>query len=405
MTETPYNSLSDHDFAERIRAGIQSADSADARWVDQKVTYDNLYLVANSIERAFRDDVWFDRFDVAKIASIQQGIKREYGKPEVNDQSAANEYDKFFAQPLNALAHAGVLDSRIVSRTRQYRVRDRSLLRYIARDETQARTFLIEYLEQTLRAFGWWWRFEDYVKSDQTQEDYRDLKSQFLPLLEDTTGVGSRGTAQPGVEAGRIFTKVMNPLAFKYLARGSERGRVMEGIPSRFDLVYNRPNFRDLNSRKPKNQTRKQFSQEREQEAALLPDQTDVTRTMREVRKYHRDVSEVPYSGGGKARHVHHIFPKSQFPQLSEVEENLLAITSGQHLFEAHPNGNTQTVEPVFQRNALVYKLRSVRNSVEKQDGMYSYEGLAKVLEIGYGIPRPESNYAAIKAAIISQIH
>lgn len=405
MTETPYDSLSDQDFAERIRAGIQSADSAGARWIDQKVTYDNLFLVANSIERAFGDDVWFDRFDVAKIASVQQDIQREYGKPNVSDEAAANEYDKFFSQPLNALAHAGVLDSRRVSRTRKYRVNDRSLLRYIARNETQARAFLIQYLEQTLREFGWWWRFEAYLDSDQTQDDYRDLKSQFVRLLVDTTGIGSRGTSQPGVESGRIFTKVMNPLAFKYLARGSERGRVMESIPSRFDLIYNRPNFRDLNSKKPKNQTRKQFALEREQEAALLPEQTNVTRTMREVRKYHRDISEVPYSGGGKARHVHHIFPKSQFPQLSEVEENLLAITSGQHLFEAHPNGNTQTVEPVFQRNALVYKLRSVRRSVEKQDGMYSYEGLAKVLEIGYGIPRPESNYAAIKAAIISQIY
>lgn len=403
MLNDPYVDFPDHELAERIRLGIQSADSDGARWMDQKVTFDNLYLVANAAERAFDDKTWFSRFDLAELASVRQDIRREYGKPEVSTESAANEYDKFFAQPLCTLSHAGVLDSR-KARRREYRVRDRQLLRYIARNETQARTFLIEYLEQALKNWNWWWRFENYIYSDQAPDDYRELKTQFMFLLIDTMDLGTRGSKNPGTESGRIFTKVLNPLAYQYLAHGTERGRVMDGIPSRFDLIYNRPNFRDLNARKPRELSRKQFAELREKEAASIPPQRNVTRVMKTVRDYHQNVSEVPYSGGGKARHIHHIFPKSQYPELSEVEENLIAITSGQHLFEAHPNGDTTRIEPVFQRNALVYKLESVRNSVEKEDGMYSYEGLASVLEVGYGISRPDASYSAIKAAIISQV-
>ena len=115
-------------------------------------------------------------------------------------------------------------------------------------------------------------------------------------------------------------------------------------------------------------------------------------------------MSEVPSVIGGRARHVHHIFPKSSHPDLADTPENLIALTSAQHLFEAHPEGNTQKVDPIFQRNALLYKLESVEDSVTAGDNMYDYARFAKVLEVGYGVEVLTIDYDGCHEAIISQL-
>lgn len=42
---------------------------------------------------------------------------------------------------------------------------------------------------------------------------------------------------------------------------------------------------------------------------------------------------------GQQATHMHHIFPKNEFPVIADYVENLIALTSGQHLQKAHPAG------------------------------------------------------------------
>ena len=41
---------------------------------------------------------------------------------------------------------------------------------------------------------------------------------------------------------------------------------------------------------------------------------------------------------------MHHIFPKSQFPQIAHYVENLILLTATQHNTKAHPNKDYQLV-------------------------------------------------------------
>lgn len=48
--------------------------------------------------------------------------------------------------------------------------------------------------------------------------------------------------------------------------------------------------------------------------------------------------------GNGEATQVHHILPKSQFPQLAHYLENLIKLTATQHFTKAHPDNKTQEI-------------------------------------------------------------
>lgn len=383
-----------------LRESLRNAESDGARWIDQKLTFDNLHLVATAVDLTVHtDDLWFDRFAIERSKMLEITLAKEYGKPSLTEQTAANEYDKFISQPLNMLSHAGVLRSK-KGRTRTYQVADRELLQLVSSSDKGARTFLIKYLEVVLKEFGFWPRFEDYLSSAQTEEDLKVLKEQFGNLLLETTGIGSRGSSKPTTEIGRIFTKVINPICFDRGALGTEGGKVMKSYPSTFDLIYNRPNFRD--ARKSKKLTRKQFELVNAQLNKDAPNPSELTAIMKKIRKYHEFRSEVLDSAGFKATHVHHIFPRSSFPELSNVPENLLVLTPGQHLQEAHPHGNTSIVDPVFQKTALFLKLESVKKSVEREDGVYSYENFAEVLEKGYGLNIADATFQDCRLAISS---
>lgn len=319
-----------------------------ARWYDQKVTPENLATIASAVVALtqIRSKSSFTRFDLLEVSSFNQAMIRDYGKPALNTESAQNEYDKLCSQNLNLLAFAGVLSS-TSGKPRRYEVADLSHLNLLADNEPECRVFLIEYLEWILRKFGWWHNFETYVDSPHQQEDLDTLKKKFTNLLINTMGLGNH-KGDPKVEAGRIFQKILNLLAYQYYIPGIQRGRVMPNPPSRYDLTYNRPNWRDQASKKPKNLTRKAYLEIRENAAASQVGTNVKTAAMKKVRDYHNFVSEVPDTSGVRATHVHHIFPQSQFKDLADVLENMIALTPGQHLGEAHPHGNTQRVDPSY---------------------------------------------------------
>ena len=47
-------------------------------------------------------------------------------------------------------------------------------------------------------------------------------------------------------ECGRIFTKVLNPLACKYRKCGTERGHISKDIITQDMIMYNQRNWRDI---------------------------------------------------------------------------------------------------------------------------------------------------------------
>ena len=60
-------------------------------------------------------------------------------------------------------------------------------------------------------------------------------------------------------ECGRIFTKVLNPLACKYRKCGTERGHISKDIITQDMIMYNQRNWRDILSEKPKDMTRIEY--------------------------------------------------------------------------------------------------------------------------------------------------
>lgn len=79
--------------------------------------------------------------------------------------------------------------------------------------------------------------------------------------------------------------------------------------------------------------------------------------------KFNASRSEVTdeLSVGRIATHMHHIFPKGDFPVIADYVENLIALTSGQHMQKAHPNGNTRTISKDYQYTCLICKTESIR--------------------------------------------
>ncbi|WP_257162686.1 hypothetical protein [Corynebacterium cystitidis] len=371
------------------------------RWMDQKVTYDNCYVIAQAIDIAFpQNSTTFTASDLLKDKALNHSVTTWYGKPSMSDVSASNEYDKFIGQMLSMMTFAGILKRTKSGRGYIYQVNDRQLLREMSSTEIQSLNLLTDYLEACLTVFGWWHNVETYLESEQSKEDMSTLKEKFVLLGVNTLDLGKRGGKNPEVEAARIFAKVINPIALRYGAHGVERGYVMRAVPSRNELTYNRPNFRDVASKKPRKLTRKVYDAQLEAEAQKYPDQANVSSMMRKVRNYHAGVSEVFTLSCQKATHIHHMFPQSRFPKLRDTLENLIALTPGQHLGEAHPNGNTHDLCPIFQKAALHYKLESVIRSEECGDGMYSMENFARVLEIGFGQFNIEPTEESCKLAI-----
>ncbi|MDT7508220.1 hypothetical protein QRX42_07200 [Bifidobacterium sp. H6bp22N] len=381
-----------------------SSNAGGVRWFDQKVTYDNLAQIADAARYTAPAHAVFSRFDIQKCLSLNSALTRQYGKPPLSDKKANDEYDKFIAQNLNVLAYSGVLSSSLQDRKRIYSVQNSGVLQRIAGDENQCRVFLIQYIEWVLKKFNWWQYITTYADSQHKQEDMDNLKKQFTNLLINTMSLGSKGSAHPGVEAGRIFSKVINLTAYALLIPGIKRGRVMDCPPTNIDLIYNKPNWRDIASKKPKQLTRQEYIQQSKSSAEYELHRHLKDAVMVKVKTYQRQISEIPDSSLGKATHIHHIFPVHSYPTLAEIPENMIALTPGQHLGQAHPDGNTHKIDLSFQRVCLSQKLETIKKSVLEKDGMYTYNGFVKVLEVGWGLQDLKPTYKSLRDAIINHV-
>ena len=84
--------------------------------------------------------------------------------------------------------------------------------------------------------------------------------------------------------------------------------------------------------------------------------------------------------------YMHHIFPQNEFAEIADYVENLIALTSGQHLQKAHPNGNTQIIDKQYQYTCLIAKTESIRKNIMANKGepiIYDFSAFMYVLDIG----------------------
>ncbi|WP_163535355.1 restriction endonuclease [Helicobacter suis] len=360
--------------------------TGNARWIDQKCTCDVLSFVTNCIlEYADPDSSPFSIKDIWESSYARQNIQM-FSKPNVDLDLAKHEYDKFFSQPINLLCYSGMLLAEKDGNKNVFTISNPlslDILENVATNDWNALIFLQFYIEKVLRDSGVWHIFEIFLKS-QNKDEFFQLKDAFTQFTIKNTRINGE------TECGRIFTKVLNPLAFKYKTRGTERGKLSTNIITLDDLKYNRMNWFDELSGKDKNLTRQEYSWSggydySESESSNYEIQKAKQRVKRYNSRFNKGYSEVKRGEFANIPvHIHHIFPSAEFPSLRCCEENLIAITPNQHYAEAHLGNHTDRVDKVFQYICLIAKTRTImENDRQHKTSTYDFRAFCYVLNVG----------------------
>lgn len=380
-----------------------------ARWIDQKCTPDVLcivadcilnYIDANGNDTTFTSkDIWFSEYAIENVHAI-------FRKVDVDSKSASNEYDKFFGQPVKLFAYAGILDERKSGRSNQYKTIRRDILEFISLRERNSLRFLIAYINKVIEDSDLKNAFDVFFDKQNT-DAYECVKETFFNFTVTNTDIGSRGS-DGRLECGRIFTKVINVLAFALNKRGTERGHISQHVITYDMLMYNRDNFRDIYAEKPKSVSRKDYMAQHHiviNEAYFRYMSSKAKRRLRIYNdRYRNGLSEMP-GDTAKATHIHHIFSASEFPEISNYLENLIALTPNQHLNSAHPNGKTIIIDRAYQHDCLIVKTDMIKDNIENAtEKIYSFADLIHVLVVGFNEEAfteiEENDYVGVKAKI-----
>ncbi|WP_288484875.1 hypothetical protein [uncultured Slackia sp.] len=352
-------------------------------WIDQKCTMDVVCFVAGQIVDYLEDggDEPFTKDDIWKYQGAIDQVQMEFTKPDPLAEQAHDEYNKFYRQTMKMLSAAGVLNESGKKRI-QFSVVSQEMLEYIAKKDVNALLFLCGYIEKTLKDSGIWHPFSVFFEK-QDGASFGDLKNAFAFFEIANT---PKNTA---TEVNRIFTKVINPLAFRRNMHGTIRGKLSANVITKSDIIYNRPNWRDEFLGKDKNVARRQFVRDARYD---YKSEKAIAKAMEEVRKlnttYRNGRSEVlDWDAYSPANAAHHMFPKGQRKEIASYRENLIMLTASQHMGSAHPNGKTTMVDLDYQYRCLVSKLRRMKEYSDSADyevsHFYDLERFAFVLDVG----------------------
>lgn len=359
--------------------------SHNARWIDQKCTMDVVSLIADCIlqftsldtNKEFTvSDIWHSKYTVENVQQI-------FSKPNPDEQ-AANEYDKYFGQPMKLLGYSRILNSEFRGGRNFYTISNYELLEFISIRERNAFNFLCYYIEKVLKDSGIYYLFEDFLINP-NNNTYLDVKEGFSSFTISNTPINGK------VECNRIFIKVLNPLACKYRTLGTVRGRLSKDNIT-FDMIaYNQRNWRDLYSEKPKDMTRVEYEK-------TLPAQDEdkmTTYRINKAKQFIRHYNDNYRNGRTEleeknhmqdlASQMHHIFPVSYYPEIADYYENLIALTPTQHFTYAHPNNNTNYVDRIYQYFCLIAKTKNIKDNIVNKElpTIYSFSDFIYVLNTG----------------------
>lgn len=328
-----------------------------ARVYDQKVTPDVVSAVAEVISEIAPDGRAFSIQSVWDSDQFKEAATVIFGKADPSNPLAGKEYNKFIGQPLLALRHAGVLSGRKAGRAWEYRIVNPSICREIASSEMAALDFLAEDAMKIFTDSG---LGEEVARFFQKQDkpSLKKLEGAFNALCFAHTGIKNKA------EIGRIFPKLLNVPAFKRQSRGRIGGHLSRGRITLYDIRYNRINWRDAN--KPKEITRREFQDAQPERRPGVP--ARIASAMRDVKAFHGGVSEImdSHSGGGIVE-AHHIFPRSDYPELAMVRENIILLAPTQHS-AAHRGGRAKA----YQMSCLLRKLEAVEKCEIDGGNFYS---------------------------------
>jgi len=356
------------------------------RWIDQKCTPDVLCIIADCIlefvnsnpEKEYFSslDIWHNEYTVQNVESI-------FKKPNPDQEKARNEYDKFFQQPMEMFAAAGILNKKKDGNRNYYKLWNKMLLEFISIREMNALKFIELYNTKVLKDSGIYHYFEAFFNhlKDYT---YEKMKQEFGRFTIFNTPINGK------TECNRIFTKVLNPLSFMKNTFGTEKGRMSKGKITKDMLMYNRNNFRDIYVNKPKEMTRGEYYDFLidKPNANLIKYQSTKAKKLLRVFNdaFNNGLSEVKDElAVGHAINMHHIFPENEFQEISGYVENLIALTPSQHFQKAHPDGNTRIVDKGFQQICLLVKADNIEDNIKNgEEIIYSFDNFKYVLSVGF---------------------
>ncbi|MDW2871145.1 restriction endonuclease [Mesomycoplasma ovipneumoniae] len=336
--------------------------SNDARWIDQKCTFDVVSIIADCIieyvenenEEFTVSDIWHSEYSRNNVIEI-------FSKPDP-ELKASNEYDKYFGQPIKLLSYSKILSTRKENNRYFYKINNQELLENIALRPTNALNFLYEYIVKVLKDSDLYKSFEKFFEI-QTKDSYKDVRQDFIDFTIENTAINTE------TECGRIFTKIINLLAFKLKKLGTEKGRMSSKKITMNDLLYNRANWRDELSGKDKSLTREEYEDTLDQTSSKAYVKYTVNKAKKDLRKYndkyYSSKSEIKQQTETvSATQAHHIFPQSDYPQIAGYKENLIMLTPNQHFIMAHPNNNTQYIDKDFQYICLLIKSNKIMDNL-----------------------------------------
>lgn len=372
--------------------------SHNGRWIDQKCTPDVISFVADCIfvymDRT--NKTTFSSRDIQFFDYSNDNVQLLFKKMDTAEDSAKHEYDKFFQQPMKMFANANVLSETVVKGQNIFKLEEREILEYIAMSEKNALKFLRNYIEKVLLDSNMLLNFQAFYDNP-TKDSYSLLKKKYEDFIHSQTPI--KGTFEPR----RIFTKVINPLSYFRNAQGSESGRLSKYKITYDMLMYNRDNFRDIYSGKPKDMTRKDYLLEHPVEINGDYYNYQSEKAKRFLHIFNdtcrNGISEYPEKNHAidKATHIHHIFPKSQYPEICYYLENLIALTPTQHLNYAHPEGKTREINKAYQHLLLLAKADRIKENLSfnsfshEYEIIYEFSKFLHVLSIGFDDKEVES--------------
>ena len=367
-------------IVEKIKNHLDSIDfdlrkSGNARFIDQKCTPDILSSIAEAILELTEDEdgLTFTVKDVWSSAFANDVMIERFQKPPVTHPGAQHEYDKIFSQPIKLLEYAQIL--KVTGKkgsANTYKINDIDLLKHISLNDNKSLNFLVSYLDKVLKDSDLTDLFDNFFEK-QNRQAFNELKDGYCNFIIKYTPING------DTEVRRIFTKIINPLAFKNKSLGTKGGRLSPMPISYSELFYNRVNFRDIT--KPKGEPRKLFLESLGEDGSS--ESYQIEKAKRQIKKYHEQKSETHHFQHESANHAHHIFMKSEFPELSDTFENLILLTPTQHLNFAHPDGNTQRISTPYQLVCLLAKLDSIEESEFWADDFYDLSKFKQVINTG----------------------
>ena len=351
---------------------------------EQKTTPDLLWCVSHVILDITKNDhgLVFSDNDV-RLSPVFDSLMQDYfSKPP--QHLAKNEYNKVSSYQLGLLSYAGVL-KQVSQRPKKYKINNLQALEYMAVNDLNASKFLTEYTEKFLIDNGFILYFEQF-KDNPIQANYLVIKDKYWEWAKINTAIKG---ANPK-HTYRVFNKIFNVYCYKHRIPGEGGSNVTNGPCPYSFLIYNRTNFRDENL--PSGITRQEYRNKilSDIDASGVVEVVLLQKVKDEIRKKYNGTSEIQEQKLGfvadSGVHIHHILPQSSHPQFSLSRENLIALTPGQHLSFAHVQGNTQRINPDFQKVCLKRKFQHIKESIKNGEKFYTSSQFVKILNIALNL-------------------